>query len=148
MDYLVYIEHNAENLQFYLWYQDYVQRWNALPANQRALSPELRPDQADFPNLTRENGTSREGKMPSARPKMRSEGWTANGKSFLFDDQDANDDEASFVSFERSTTPNDGDIAAQAGLKWKPCMSLGNFPVIKIVANTYDSHNSTQPRRM
>jgi hypothetical protein len=145
MDYLVYIEHSAENLQFYLWYQDYVRRWNALPANQRALSPELQPDQADFPNLTREKGTSREEKMPSAGPKMRSEEWTANGKSFLFDDQDENDDAASFVSFERSMTPNGGDISAQVGLKWKPCMSLGPCPIIEIVANSISSHSSTQP---
>src|SRR5579871_4541355 len=125
MDYLVYIEHSAENLQFYLWYQDYARRWNVLPANQRALSPELRPDQTNFPNLMGENGPSREGKMPSSRPKMRSKGWTANGKSILFDDQDANKDVASFFSSEQlATTINDGDIAAQADLKWKPCMTL------------------------
>lgn len=39
MDYLVYIEHGAENLQFYLWYQDYCKRWGQLSRAQQALSP-------------------------------------------------------------------------------------------------------------
>ena len=40
MNYLVYIEHAAENLQFYLWYQDYLKRFQNLPPNERALAPE------------------------------------------------------------------------------------------------------------
>ncbi|TLD34063.1 hypothetical protein PspLS_00865 [Pyricularia sp. CBS 133598] len=39
MDYLIYIEHNAENLQFFLWYSDYVQRWSRLPRRQKSASP-------------------------------------------------------------------------------------------------------------
>ena len=39
MDYLVYIAHDAENLQFYLWYRDYTKRFNALNKNSRELSP-------------------------------------------------------------------------------------------------------------
>lgn len=40
MNYLIYVEHSAENLQFYLWYQDYVKRFNAAPAADISLSPE------------------------------------------------------------------------------------------------------------
>jgi hypothetical protein len=40
MDFLMYIEHSAENLQFYLWFKDYIKRFENLPANERALSPE------------------------------------------------------------------------------------------------------------
>jgi hypothetical protein len=39
MDYLVYVEHEAEPLQFFLWYCDYVERWSKLSAQQKALSP-------------------------------------------------------------------------------------------------------------
>jgi hypothetical protein len=39
MNYLIYIEHAAENLQFYLWFRDYTKRFEALDANQKALSP-------------------------------------------------------------------------------------------------------------
>ncbi|KAL9108040.1 MAG: hypothetical protein Q9227_007146 [Pyrenula ochraceoflavens] len=39
MNFLVYIEHAAENLQFYLWYRDYVQRFSQLPESEKALAP-------------------------------------------------------------------------------------------------------------
>lgn len=46
MDFLVYIEHDAENLQFYLWYKDYVKRFFQLPESEQALAPEFTPEQA------------------------------------------------------------------------------------------------------
>lgn len=46
MDFLVYIEHDAENLQFYLWYRDYVKRWSELPQREQALAPEWTSEQA------------------------------------------------------------------------------------------------------
>ncbi|KAI9888817.1 MAG: hypothetical protein M1814_006271 [Vezdaea aestivalis] len=38
MNYLVYIEHSAENLQFFLWAKDYKKRFNELPASEAALA--------------------------------------------------------------------------------------------------------------
>lgn len=46
MDFLQYIEHDAENLQFYLWYRDYVKRWAELPDAEARLAPEWTPEQA------------------------------------------------------------------------------------------------------
>lgn len=40
MNYLVYIEHSAENLQFFLWYKDYVKRFGAADTRDLSLSPE------------------------------------------------------------------------------------------------------------
>ncbi|KAI1140667.1 hypothetical protein F5Y05DRAFT_410515 [Hypoxylon sp. FL0543] len=40
MNYLIYIEHAAENLQFFLWYRDYVKRFNEASASNTQLSPE------------------------------------------------------------------------------------------------------------
>ncbi|KAI1176487.1 hypothetical protein F4777DRAFT_577982 [Nemania sp. FL0916] len=40
MNYLIYIEHAAENLQFFLWYHDYVVRFYGAPISETALSPE------------------------------------------------------------------------------------------------------------
>ena len=40
MNYLVYIEHSAENLQFYLWYRDYEKRFNAASKADTNLAPE------------------------------------------------------------------------------------------------------------
>ena len=47
MDFLVYIEHDAENLQFYLWYRDYVNRFTDIPVLQKALAPEWTAEKAD-----------------------------------------------------------------------------------------------------
>ncbi|KAK3293257.1 uncharacterized protein B0H64DRAFT_476820 [Chaetomium fimeti] len=49
MDYLFYVEHNAEPLQFFLWYWDYIQRWSNLLPRQKALSPSWDPEQAAEP---------------------------------------------------------------------------------------------------
>lgn len=43
MDYLVYVAHDAENLQFYLWLEDYKKRFDALSEREKALSPEWNP---------------------------------------------------------------------------------------------------------
>ena len=48
MNYLIYIEHSAENLQFYLWYRDYLKRFNELPPTQRGLAPEWTAEQAEM----------------------------------------------------------------------------------------------------
>ena len=56
MNYLIYIEHAAENLQFFLWFKDYHKRFNNLPASEQALapvwSPEKEGDQQDSKELT------------------------------------------------------------------------------------------------
>ncbi|KAK1836192.1 hypothetical protein QBC39DRAFT_410756 [Podospora conica] len=39
MDYLVYVAKSAEDLQFFLWYYHYVQRWSQLLPRQKLLSP-------------------------------------------------------------------------------------------------------------
>ncbi len=46
MDFLRYIEFDAENLQFYLWYRDYAQRFAALPESEQKLAPEWTAEQA------------------------------------------------------------------------------------------------------
>lgn len=40
MNYLLYVEHAAEHLQFFMWFRGYVQRFDALVASEKALSPE------------------------------------------------------------------------------------------------------------
>lgn len=39
MDYLVYVSHSAEDLQFFLWYYHYIHRWSLLLPRQKLLSP-------------------------------------------------------------------------------------------------------------
>lgn len=40
MDYMVHVEHSAENLKFYLWLQDYTERFNNLTESSKMLSPQ------------------------------------------------------------------------------------------------------------
>ncbi|ATY60501.1 Regulator of G signaling superfamily [Cordyceps militaris] len=40
MNYLIYIEHAAENLQFFLWHKDYVKRFGGADTTDLCLSPE------------------------------------------------------------------------------------------------------------
>jgi hypothetical protein len=40
MSYLIYVEHAAENLQFYLWFKDYEKRFNSNPTTDAKLAPE------------------------------------------------------------------------------------------------------------
>ena len=40
MNYLIYVEHSAENLQFYLWYKDYVKRFHDANTDDISLAPE------------------------------------------------------------------------------------------------------------
>ncbi|KAL6721921.1 hypothetical protein ACLMJK_001026 [Lecanora helva] len=47
MNYLVYIEHAAENLQFYLWYRDYSKRFSELPPTESSLAPTWSAEQAE-----------------------------------------------------------------------------------------------------
>ncbi|KAK7756655.1 hypothetical protein SLS62_001492 [Diatrype stigma] len=44
MNYLVYVEHSAENLQFFLWYQDYSKRFHEADTPDLALAPEWTPE--------------------------------------------------------------------------------------------------------
>jgi len=39
MGYLLYVSYEAENLQFYLWFQDYSRRFTALSRVEKELSP-------------------------------------------------------------------------------------------------------------
>ena len=47
MNYLIYIEHSAENLQFFLWFRDYTRRFTDLTPNERALAPEWSMERAE-----------------------------------------------------------------------------------------------------
>ncbi|KAJ0124978.1 hypothetical protein J7T55_006321 [Diaporthe amygdali] len=44
MDFLVYENRNAELLQFFIWYCDYIERWSELSPQQKSLSPPWEPD--------------------------------------------------------------------------------------------------------
>ena len=124
MDYLIYVERNAENLQFYLWYVDYVRRWDQVPAKDRVLSPEWQPEAAETLNLLMEKD-----RRSLVRSSVRSPVQSNFEKSIAdeFEGKGMKSDGASFitasVSGRESVVPSIAEINAQAGLKWQPCVS-------------------------
>lgn len=57
MNYLIYIEHSAENLQFFLWYQDYLTRFQSATTSDLVLAPEWTTEQQEetFARLQKEH---------------------------------------------------------------------------------------------
>lgn len=122
MDYLIYIERNAENLQFYLWYIDYVRRWNELPAKDRVLSPEWQPEPTEMPNLIKEKDP-KSLRRPSIDPPVQINFEDAISEEF--EGKGIKSDGCSFItaSAKGSVVPTAAEINSQAGLKWQPCVS-------------------------
>jgi len=74
MNYLVYIEHSAENLQFYLWHQNFVQRFREATTSDLVLAPEWTSDmEADIATKIQKEASE------NLRPK-------ATGASEIFKD--------------------------------------------------------------
>jgi hypothetical protein len=136
MDYLVYVAHDAETLQFYLWLQDYTKRYNALRKEEQALSPEWKQTAAM---------TDAKERKPRTKASMASlsdfDPEKGNGKSMrmseivpgardLFADPPmaaapATDYESFItrsVQSQKSISEMTDDANAQAGLKWQACM--------------------------
>jgi len=135
MDYLVYIEFSAENLQFYLWFKDYVRRFETLPEKEKALSPEFIPETDDIPDLTKdpEKGERRKTKRATSNALMET-GY--DGKSSVLNTttsqvqsqisakahhhQESEIRESPSVTSGSTAVPSDAEVVAQAGLKWQP----------------------------
>jgi L-rhamnose mutarotase len=47
MNYLIFIEHSAENLQFFLWYRDYERRFRDADTSDKSLAPEWTQEMED-----------------------------------------------------------------------------------------------------
>jgi hypothetical protein len=136
MDYLVYIEHNAENLQFFLWYKDYARRFNELPEAEQKLSPEWVPGDKELPNLSKDKDPDKDPKKISKRntlgPLIENGYDSTASAAFFSDDKDvANPHRTSVIKDNGSTvaqsivsdatTLTNADVVQQAGLKWQPC---------------------------
>jgi hypothetical protein len=125
MDYLVYVEFNAENLQFYLWYEDYKRRFMELSAWERALSPEWIPEVKEAPDLVKSL------EKEERRKRDISVGNSTKG-IIVFSDRALGSPPARNPSVLGRTMPSvapstialsNAEVAAQASLKWQPCKS-------------------------
>jgi hypothetical protein len=140
MDYLVYVEHNAENLQFYLWYKDYVRRFDTLSEGEKVLSPEWIPT-GDAPNLVKDTDKKINAKRFTIAAMMEAGYDGTTGAELFGDDKEAArrvsalKDSASMVgsTISDATTLTTAEVTAQAGLKWQPCMFISLPPHLPLI---------------
>jgi hypothetical protein len=137
MNYLKYVELDAENLQFFLWFRDYSRRFNELPDSEKALSPEWSANVFEKENQTRPQklisvetkaifkGTdfANEPKAPEVEKSnpFYTPPRTANGD--MSSDADSFDyQDGSLFSGEKVDHAQRATGAFEgAGLPWKPC---------------------------
>ncbi|KAL8737005.1 MAG: hypothetical protein Q9181_002116 [Wetmoreana brouardii] len=125
MDYLVYVSHDAENLQFWIWLQGYTKRFYAAPPSEQALSPPWSVAEGLQPTGNDPNQAPR---TADKQPRFGASEYEIN-----FDQQEPpmtppgpmspQFDKQSFISgianTTRSATDSVEDANAQVGLKWQ-----------------------------
>lgn len=168
MNYLRYIEHSAENLQFYLWYRSYVERFDKLPASEQALSPEWSAAQMD----TEITQPARRKKTPAAIATVLRGTDFADTVPLDAEKRDPFNDprrdspemmrtpasptfsefESSCMSDERPVSSRSdfqrkaGEAMDDAGMKWKPC-TYNLCPSFQCMLIHQHSYRTTFPRR-
>lgn len=144
MNYLKYIEYDAENLQFYLWYKDYCKRFDALSETEKALSPEWTAAQAEA-EATAGQGVRRKKVSPDVAAVLEGTDF-ADGSAKPFDTEKrdpfndpsrtpSSDDKREMMSSDYGSSFGDDNTLTgstpyskkadeafeEAGMKWKPC---------------------------
>lgn len=162
MDYLFYVERSAENLQFFLWYWDYIQRWSNLLPRQKALSPPWDPEQAAEPRsrfIKYSHKRARSLKMSKVLAIMEMDSERALSESPSPDPSRLPSPLSSPTSLSRASTsilsPSD------APKDWQPCTYTSHlFPPSQVPSShpkshlssnktsfPFPSHHPTLPRR-
>ena len=123
MQYLVHVSHDAENLQFWLWLQDYIKRFFNIPRSEQALSPPWNPDEVTQTSVKFHDD------VPKAFGKSK-----LSMTEFLASLDSLGDTKPSTVitpfgtescdrtSLTRTVTESVNEANAQAGLSWQACM--------------------------
>lgn len=137
MNYLKYIEHDAENLQFFLWYKDYTVRFANLADSEKSLSPEWTAEQAQADTAAyRAQITSKKMTPETAAVMKAFDGDHENEKpegvnpfndsreSTIADPDNSSVDTRPLSAAQTSKTGYSQRVESafeEAGLKWQPC---------------------------
>ena len=127
MDYLVYISHDAENLQFFLWLQDYTRRFQNMPNSEQCLSPAWKFKEA--PRTLMPITRSSERTLASMGIKDLSV-HLGEEDNFNEDVLDNLSHPASPTAASSSQTVSVAEANIQAGLKWQACKAHPSFPPV------------------
>jgi len=146
MNYLVYIEHSAENLQFFLWYRDYVARFARLPASEKALSSLWVDEKFDddmvkpSPRFVVDSRPSTSDKNLEALPGVLEidADSTTSGDGDPFHDRPTSTRRTATSTSERTTTPYNWD-------EDKATWSTRRSDFREIAAGAYESLSIMQP---
>jgi hypothetical protein len=128
MDYLVYVAHDAENLQFYLWFKDYTKRFGELNRDEQALSPEWKTETAN-PFGDDEPITHKKNRSEFDIEKMQKPSYASIRMSELTTSGSDGSTVSDYQSFLSKSANNSRktvgesaeDASRSAGLKWQPC---------------------------
>ncbi|KAK4458942.1 hypothetical protein QBC42DRAFT_232777 [Cladorrhinum samala] len=145
MDYLYYVEHNAESLQFFLWYFDYVQRWSQLLPRQKALSPAWDPEKASEPNsrfITYSHKRARSLKMKKILNIM---GMSSQGPVELNDDNESQSGQSSTTSSVSSSLLSPSSCTPPKP-DWKPFTIPPLQTELTLIIRHYLTSSATSPR--
>lgn len=149
MNYLVYIEYSAENLQFFLWYRDYLKRFNELPASEKVLAPEWTVEQAEAEASTSQANAAAAAQIPmntEAAAILKGSDFgppsvsmvelkssdpfntpprtpTTSGSIAPFESAESEDD-SSLKHPGKSFQHKAAGAFAEADLKWQPCRAI------------------------
>ena len=107
MGYLLYVSHDAENLQFFLWLQEYTKRFQELPESDRALSPPWDQDLAPPPPVNETSSRLPEKKLCYGLDKMF--------------DVPLRPMPGQFGGGLDNTFQPGGNVATRDNFKWQPC---------------------------
>lgn len=173
MDYMVYVAHDAENLQFYLWLRDYTARFNALRPEERALSPEwqVKDDAFAAANEKDRKTTRKSAESGNLLSELASSGAVADKRcstpgpealnavaaSMGFEnpptakDATTSDFEsfiARSVNSQKTATQITEDVNTAVGLKWQGCTYLiANSLLLPLLTRPACSLHSAFPQR-
>jgi hypothetical protein len=159
MNYLKYIAFAAENLQFYLWFQDYSARFQKLPASEKVLAQEWTRAKAEAAEAAPNTSTVKVSKQVNDQVKdILSATDFADGKPkpvvdgadpfitpaktpSLEEKRDGLSEHGSSSSDEKTFTSSAAHRSMaesafdDAGMKWKPCTPLAKF-LLRVVILT------------
>lgn len=136
MDYMVFVSHDAENLQFWLWLRDYSERFFAAPRSEQVLSPPWHPVEGTH---VYDNGLDQSSRTANRSKKDVSEFETQMDTFEMtkFPPTSPGFDSASLASGPSQSTrtfeTSVEETNAQMGLKWQSCtyrLRLGQFPEV------------------
>ena len=154
MNYLIYIERAAENLQFFLWYQGYAKRFSELPPNERSLAPEWSAEQAEQ-DVQANNGSAPPKQSVSVETAAVFKGTDfapavsnvkeVKGNPFNTPPRTPNNERNSLAPTERAWSDNASTLHSNtnktfhskaagafenADVKWQPCKSRANLGLL------------------